>query len=123
MDGSLYFASLKTGTALCLRIIGAVYHGNVAVSILLTSCTLHEICAHQAYLIAGEHTEILFRRLFHEILPLNIKLPPKRHLPVSQLRILQIIGNIQHLHLSFRIIVNDQLHRIQNSHHTGLLKL
>ena len=123
MDGSLYFASLKTGTALRLRVIGTVNHCNIAVGILLTSCTFHEICSHQANLIAGEHAEILFRRLFHEILPLNIKLPPKWNLPVSQPRILQIIGNIQHLRLAFRIIVNDQLHRIQNSHHTRLLKL
>ena len=94
-------------------------HGYIAVLILFTSGTGNVISTHQTNLIAREHTEVLSGRNLHEVLTLNIHLTAERNHAGSQLRILQVVGNLQHLCLALRIIVNDQLHRIQNCHHTG----
>jgi len=123
VDGSLYLSSLKTGTALCLRIIGSMYHCHISICILLTAGALYKISAHQADFISGEHAEIFLRRLFHKVLSLNIKLTAKGNLTAAKLRIFQIVRHIQLFHLTLRIIVDHQLYRVKHSHHTGFFKL
>ena len=96
-------------------------HRDISVFIFLTSGTGDKICVHQAHFIAREHTEVLSWRNFHKVFPLNIQLPSKGNLTASEGFIFQIVRHLQHLRLIFRIVVNHQLHRIQNRHHTGTL--
>ena len=78
---------------------------------------------HQAHLITREEAEILLRGLDHEILPLDVQLPLKRKLAHSQFFVLQVIGYIQVLSFSLRIVVNHQLDGIQHGHHAGTFHL
>ena len=112
MDGSLNLTAIRAVTSLGCRIIGTMNLRDIAVCILDTAFALDKICVHQTDFIAREHTEIFFRRYFHEIFPLNIKLSGKRNLPAAKLRILEIVLNLQIFYLSFRIIVDDNLDRI-----------
>ena len=123
MDRSFDFSSGKSAAALRLWIIRTVYHCDVAVFILFKSGTGYKICLHQTYLIAREETEIFLRRFFHKIISVDIQLSAERNLSHTKLLILQIVDHIQIFHLIFRIIVNDQLDRIQYCHHTRFFQL
>ena len=98
-------------------------HGHVSVFILFKARTGHEIRIHQAHLVSGEQAEIFLRRLFHEVLTLDIQLSSKRNLTASQRLIFQVVGRFQQLYLSFRIVVDHQLDGIQHRHHSGPLQL
>ena len=123
VDGSLDLSAVKAGSALCLRIVGTVDHRDLTIFILLKAGACNEISAHEADLIPREQAEIFFRRLLHKVLTLNIKLSGERNLAFSHFRIFQVIGYGQHFRLPFRIVVDHQLHRIQDRHHSGPLKL
>ena len=112
VDGSFYLPSGKSGAALGLRIIGTMNGGHIAVFIRFVAFAFHKICMHQPHLISRKETEILLRRLDHEVLSLNIQFPSKRKLSHAKLRIFHIIIHIQVLDLSFRIIINHQTDRI-----------
>ena len=122
MNRSFHLPPRESCPALRLRVVGTVNYGNIPASVRLVAYTFHKISMHQAHFISWEQPEILLRRLNHEILPLNIQLPAKRQLTHPQFRVLQIILHFQILRLSFRIIVNHQLNRIQNRHHAGTLQ-
>ena len=123
MNGSFYFSSGKSASALCLRIIGTVYNGHIAVLVFLKSGALYKVGIHQAHFVAWKEAEILLRGLLHEVLPLNIKLPAKRHGPFSECLIFQVVVRLKVFNLSFRIIVNYQLDRIQHRHHSRTFQL
>ena len=121
MDGALYLALTEAGTALGSRIVGCVYDRDIAVLIFLKACTGYKVRTHKTNLVAREEAEVFARRLLHKVLTLNIKLSAERNHAGAKLRILQIVRNLEHLCLTFRIVVDDQLHRIQDCHHAGLL--
>ena len=118
MDRSFYLSAGKAGTTLCLRIVCAVDLCHISVLVLLKACACHEICAHETYFVAREKTEVLLRRILHEVLTLDIEFSGERNLTLAHLRILQVIRDAQHLCLAFRIVVDDQLYRIEDSHHS-----
>ena len=123
MYGSFYLAGIETASGFGFRIVGAVNHGHIAVRILFKTGAGNEISIHQAYFIAGEQTEIFSGRLFHKVFPFNIEFPSERYLTASQFLIFQVVGRLQHLDLSFGIVVNHQLNGIDNRHHPGSLQL
>ena len=96
-------------------------NGHIAVLILLTAGAFHKVGSHQADLIAREHAEIFLGGLLHKVLPLNVYFPAEGHLTAAKVGILQIVGNLQLLHLSLRVVVNDQLDGVQHRHQAGLL--
>ena len=87
-------------------------YGNISVLVFLASGAGHKICIHQAHFIAREHTEILLRRLLHEVFALDVQFSSERYLTAAKLRILEVILYFQHLNLVFRIVVDDKFHRI-----------
>jgi len=123
VDRSLYFTSCESASCFCLRVIRAVNFRYIAVFIFHKALTLNKICMHQTNFISREQTEILLRRLFHKIFPLNIKFTTERNFSLSQFFVLKIVRNIQILNLSFRIIVDYQFNRIKHCHHTWTLHL
>ena len=98
-----------------------MYYGHIAVLVLFKTGAGYKVSAHKTNLVAREQTEVFARRLLHEILALNVKLSAKRNHTGSKLWILQVVRNLQQLGLAFRIVVDDQLHRIQDCHHAGFL--
>src|SRR5699024_11320103 len=54
VDCSFYLSSGKSGAALGLRIISAVYHRHIAVFICLIAFASDKICIHQTHFIARE---------------------------------------------------------------------
>ena len=100
-----------------------MHHGHVAVLVLLAARAFHEVSAHETHLVAREHAEIFPGRLLHEVLPLDVHLAAKGHQTAAELRVLQVIGDLKLLHLALGIVVDHQLHRVQNRHHSGLFQL
>ena len=123
MDGSLDFAACEAASGLRLRIVGAVYLDDLSVLVLYKAFALYKIRVHQADLIAREQPEILLRRLLHKVLPLNIQFPAEGYFAAAQLLVFQVVGSVQVFHLSFGIIVDHKLDRIQHRHHAGPLQL
>ena len=123
VNRTFYFSAVRAVAAAGRRIVSTMDHCHIAVLILLKAVAGHKICIHQAHFIAREHAEILFRWLLHEVFAFDIEFSRKRNLTYAERLILQIVHNVQILGLSFRIVVNHNLHRIKNCHHTGLLHL
>ena len=123
MDGSFDFASLETASRLRLRIIGAVNHRHIARVVRLIGNALDKVRVHQAHFVSGIQPLVLRNRLRHEVLPLDPELTGESDLPASQCLVLQIVRCLQLLALTFRIIVNDKLQRVQNSQHTAAGRL
>ena len=122
MNSSLNLTACKV-TTLSLRIISTVYFYNLSILILDKVSTCNKICIHKTYFVAREKSEIFLRRFFHEVLSLNIKFLGKWNLSCSHLWILLIISHFHIFNLTFRIIINNKLNRIKNSHHSLNLKL
>ncbi len=123
MDGSLHLAPRKSCAALRFRIVGAVNFCHIAVLIRLIAFALYKVRIHKTNFITRKQPEILFRRLDHKVLPLNVKLPAERKFPLSKLRVLKIVVRFQIFHFPFWVIVYYQLHRVKHCHHTGLFQL
>ena len=98
-------------------------HRNFSVIILFKADALYKICVHKPDLISGEKSEIFLRRLLHEVLSFYIEFPSKGYLPFSKLRIVRVKHPLNHLSLSFGIIVYNKLHRIEDSHDALVLIL
>ena len=97
--------------------------GYFSVCILFVIHAGHKIGIHQPDFISRKQPEIFLRRILHEIFPVNIQLPAERDFPGSHFLIFRIVDSIDPFHLIFRIIVDDQLYRIQHSHITRHLRL
>ena len=117
VNGSLDLAAGEAAAALCLGIIGHMNCRNIAVLVLVEADAFDEIGVHQAHFVAGEETVIFFGRLLHKIILLDPELTAEGDLPLAQLRVLQVIVSLEHLHLAFGIVVNDQLKRMQDRQH------
>ena len=72
VDGAFDLAAGKSAPALGFRIIGAVDFGNLSLLVGLLIHTLYEIGIHKTDFIAGIKAEILFGRIDHEIVPVDI---------------------------------------------------
>ena len=93
-----------------------MYCCDIAVLVLLKSHALYEICILKTNLVAREQSEILLRRLLHEVLSLYIQILAECYLSASELLVLLIVLDIEVLNLILRIVVDDKLYRINNCH-------
>ena len=123
MNGTFYFSAVRCVSALGLGIVSGMDHSDVAILVLLAAGAGHKVSVHKTYLIAREETEIFLRRLLHEVLSLDVKLFAEGNLTASKRLVLQIVRSGQVLNLSFRIVVDDQLYRMKDCHHTRSLGL
>ncbi len=123
MDGALHLPSLKAAARLRFRIIGRMHHGYIAAFIRLVGNTLHKVCVHEAYFISGIEPLVFRNRLCHEVIRFNPQLTGEGNGPASQLLILEVVGCFQLLTLSFRIVVNDELQRMQDRQHPAAGRL
>ena len=119
MNRTFYLSCIEAGTTLRLWIVGTVNNRYIAVCIFLASGAGNKVRVHQAHLVAGEHTEVLLRRLLHKVFAFDIKLSAKRNLTAAQCFVFQVVRSVQILDLVFRIVVDHKLHRINHCHHSG----
>ena len=123
MDRSSDLAAVRSVASAGLGIIGAVNCSDIALFILVHTGACYKVCMHQTHLVAGIQPAVLADRDFHEVLLLDVEFLPERNLSGTQFRILQIVLHIQFLDLIFRIVVDDQLQRMQDRHDAGSLQL
>ena len=123
MNGALNLTSVGAVASFALRIVCTMNSNNITVLILVAACALGKVCMHQTNLITREHSEVFLNRLLHEVLSLDIELTCERNLTGAEFFVLEVVWNLKHLHLTFRIIVYDKLNRVKNSHYSRLLHL
>lgn len=123
MDRPLDFTAGKAGAALRLRIIGAVYFDDLPVLVLDDIVALDEVSMLQTDLVAREQTEILARRILHEVLLFDVYFTGERNLAGAHFRIFRVVLRLQPFHLTFRVIGDHDLERIQHRHRPRRLQL
>ena len=116
-------AAIRRIATPCSRVICAVNSLDLTAFILLYAGACDKICVHQADFIAGIQPSVPLDRYLHEIVPVDVQLPPKRNQALSKFRILKVVFNLKLLRLSLRIVVDDESDRIQDGHDTRLLQL
>ena len=74
MDSGLDLASVSRVTAAGCFVNFGVNGDNVAVSILITTDSLDNICALETYFVTREETEVFLLRYFHKVFFLDPEL-------------------------------------------------
>ena len=81
-------------------------------------CTFNDICVPQTNFFIRSKTEKFPWRIFHKIIPVDIKNLRKRHFPFAHCFIFRIIDSLQFFNFIFRIIVNNKFNGINNCHYS-----
>ena len=121
VDGSFYFSSVRAGSAL-----GSPDHRLQCTTVTFPFSSFSNPVQVTKYAsirrtsLPGNIRTIFLRRLFHEVFSLDINLTAKWNVTASQVPDFpDCYGHSSILSLSFRIVIDHQLYRIQNRHHTG----
>ena len=77
-----------------------------------------EVRVSQSHLAPRRHAEELARRVFHEVLPLDVQLAGEGHLASPGLWVFGVIDRVELLDLALGIIGDDYLERVQHSQHS-----
>ena len=123
MDRALHLTSREAGAGLGFRIVGTVNDGHLSVCVGLVGGRLYEICGHEADLVVDIEPLILLRRIDHEVVALDVKLAGERNLTAAERLVLEVVRHLKHLGLTLRIVVDHQLDRVNDGHHTLILQL
>src|SRR5579884_276973 len=116
VDGRLHLAIVRRVAALGRRVVGAVQRENLAGFFVLGDAdALDEIGVAQPYFPAGSQAKVIFRRIFTEILLLDIQLFRERNFARSGAGVFGIVDGVELLDLAFGIIVDNHLQRSQNT--------
>src|SRR5262249_51873917 len=90
-----------------LRIVTATQFGHSAFRVLYDLAARDEIGVAQPYLGARRKTEEFLRWILHEVVLLDIELAAKLNFAHAGIRDVGVIGRLQLLNLSFRIVFDD----------------
>ena len=119
VESGLYLAAVGRVTAFGGRIVGASDFHDLAALILHNLCARDEIGITKAHFATRCQAEEFLRRILHEVVALDPQFPTKRDLASSRRRILGVVHTLQMLNVTFRVVLDDHLQRIQNTHKTG----
>ena len=119
MDGTFDFAVAARHTCFAVGIVFAVYLHHVAVVVFLAACAFHDVSAFQTHFLSRSHTEIFLRGIFHEVVAFYPQFAAEFDGVCACRRIFRVVDSFHFLHLSFGIVGNDQLHRIDDCRYTG----
>ena len=119
MDRSFHLSAVRAVAAAARRIVGTVNLGDFPIFILAEINAFYKVSLHQAHFIAREHSEILLRRVLHKIIPFDVEFTGKGDGAAPQRLIFRVVWNRKLLCLSLRVIINNQLYRIQDRIHSG----
>ncbi|MNQ78863.1 hypothetical protein D3C85_937860 [compost metagenome] len=122
VDRAFDFTAGEAAAAFGLDIISTVQLNNVAIRILDEVVALDEVGVFQTHFVAREETEILRRRIFHEIVLLDVDLAGERNHAVAHFRVLGIVLRLQHLRTILRIVSDDNFKRIEHAHRAERLQ-
>ena len=125
VNGGLHLAVAIGHTALGQRVIGAVNLRDLAVLVLHDVRALDDVGVFQTHLtVNGEAVEFLVG-IFAEVGTLYPQLLGKRNLTGACTLVLGIVDSIHHLHLILWIVVDDELHRVEDGHRAdgGLVEI
>ena len=115
--GTLDLAAVGGITAAGLRIIGAQHFGDVAVRVLHTAGTLHQIRALQAALrTVGGQSLVLGHRDLHKVFRLDPQMAREGDLMGALRRVGGVVLHREYLALALGIVGHRQLHRMQHRH-------
>ena len=118
VQGTFYFTVSVRHTAAGIRIVFAIYLGNLTVLVFLTARTFYDIGVLQTNFLSRCHPEIFLGSVFHEILTLHPQLTAELDRMAAGFRIFRVVDRFQLLHLSFRIVGDNQFHRIDHGGYT-----
>ena len=85
---------------------------NVAFCIVIAGYALNNISRLETDLVAGEESEVLGSRNFHEIFGFDPELSGEGDLTCSGVLILRIVLYVEFLGSILRIVVDDELYRL-----------
>ena len=117
--GTLDLPSVSGITALGVRIVGGKYLGDIAVFVGNAAGAGDHISTLQAALRAtGEQALILGNGFCQEIVRFDPQIPGEGNGASAGIGITGVILNLEGLALTFGIVGDGQLYRLQNSHYT-----
>ena len=116
MNCTLNLSSIGSITAERFRVIGTMNTAYLTIFIKVIACAGNKISLIKSYLIAYKKTSVLLDRLNHKVIFLNPQFFWERHYPWAVFRMIRVIFTRNILCFILRIIVNNKLKRINNSH-------
>ena len=117
MQGRLDLAPIGRAVAATgLGIVGAAQFDHGATLVPDSLAAGDEISETQAHLAAGTEPIEFLRRFLHEIVGFDIKLAAERHLAHPSRWIGGMVRRLEGLGLTFRIILDHQLDRVEHRH-------
>ena len=119
MQGAFYLTVGVGAACQRLRVVCAVNGFHIALGIMIHTHTFDDVCTFQTHLLVRRQTEEFFRRILLKVAAFNPQLFAKRHGVLSAFRVFRIIGHEEGLLGISRIIVDYQLHGVNNRAHTG----
>ncbi len=120
MDVPFHLDRLRARSArFRVRIVLAAHGGDPAARVLVAAGALDDVTVAQAHLVAGEEAEVALRRVLREIFALDPQLARERQLAPAQLRLLRVVGRLAFLFLPPRVVLDDELHRIEHGDAAG----
>src|SRR5687767_8856938 len=90
--------------------VGAMHHT------VFHAGALHDVAEPEPHLVAREEPEEPFRRLILVILALDPELARERHRALAEERLLRMVGHFHVLFLALRVVVDDELDRVEHRH-------
>lgn len=115
VDGGFHLSAFGVFSE-SVGIVGAVDLSDVALLVFDDAGANDAIRVAEADFGAWGETEEFLRRVFHKIVPLDIKLAAERDRAGACVGILRIVDRLHHLLLIFRIIVDDDFDGIEHGH-------
>ena len=116
MNRPLNFAPVRALTAARFRVVIAVNLDDVPVRVLDAVFARNVVSVTQTHFFARRQAEILLRRVFHKVVALDVKRFRERDFARSVRFVFRVVDGGQRLRLAFRIVVDDQLDRVQHRH-------
>ena len=117
VHGGFHLAAIRGIAAARRRIVGATEFDNLTVRILHHLGTGDEVGAAQTHLAARGQAEELLRRIFAEVVALDVQLARERYLARACRRIFRVIDDVDLLHLPLGIVGERHLDRVEHRHH------
>src|SRR5688572_30341406 len=106
---SLHFPSIGRIATLRRGVVGRANLGNLARSVLHDARASDEIGPAQADFPSRRETEELGRRIFSEVIALDVNLPAEWNFALPRRGVLRIVHRIELLALPLRIVLDDNL--------------
>ena len=116
VNSTLDLTPALNSAAFGLRVVGAAQLHDITVGVLNGFFALDDVGVAQTYFATGREAEKFLRRVFFEIILLDVQHARKRHRTRAGAFVFRVVDGDQFFHLTFGIILNDQFKRSQHCH-------